>query len=115
MVFDTFYVKASFHTNNKRIFHGFCTVSNHTFKFEIQPYKPTIIQGKKHIPFWFGRHQPEEETIVGYFMHLRINPENLFPVTVHIEPDIFHIEKEGKIPGFSGIDDKMKDIIISSP
>lgn len=115
VVFDTFYAKTKFTSNNGRIFQGYCRITNHTSEFLIQPYSPVIITEDSHIPLWYGMQLPSKEVFEEHYMTLRINPNDLFPLQVKVIPNIFHIENKGVIPGFSGVDEKMKDVVITHP
>ena len=115
VVFDLFYAQVKFTSKNGREFFGFCKITNHTYKFLIQPYSPVIIVGDTHIPLWYGMLLPDKKELEEYYMLMRINPEDLFPLKMNVVPEVFHIENEGIIPGFCGVDAKIKDVVIIKP
>ncbi|HBS86060.1 MAG: hypothetical protein A2W91_08125 [Bacteroidetes bacterium GWF2_38_335] len=113
VVFESFYAKTKFITPKGKEFSGYSRISNHTKFFGIQPYSPKIFAEGKVIPFWFGRHFPDKNQLEEFFMALRINPGELFPLKLMVEPDIFHIQKTGEIKGFTAVDEKMKEIYLT--
>ncbi|MFH2094694.1 MAG: hypothetical protein ABIJ16_03250 [Bacteroidota bacterium] len=111
-VFEAFYVKTVFTASNGNLLNGYCRISNRDCQYLLQPYEPVVIVDDRHIPFWHGMQLPSNEQMVDYYMTMRINPGNLFPLRMKIIPDTFHIAGEGIIEGFTGQDESLKDVYI---
>jgi hypothetical protein len=94
-------VRAKFVLADRTIASGFVSPPPPSGEWDIRNFRPSIVTGGGHVPFYFGMRQPSAEVVAALLGTLGKSAQEIFPLEFETDMEIVGGQIKGTISGFS--------------